>query len=241
MPDNQKRSVSNRLGGLAASFAIRSWMSTCDFQGAYYDPTVDPVRTDFAGPVIAIFWHEYLLVPFYLRGRSGSAILTSQHRDADWLSEAARHMGFETIRGSTYRGGSRALLKLMRSRGTRNLGIACDGPRGPRRHLAQGPVYLSSRLQIPLITYGIGVDRCWRMASWDQFAVPRPGARIRLIMGPRMQIPRDIRRDGVEHYRLHVQDVLLRLTWEAEAWAASGTRKVGQTPLVRKPASRRAA
>lgn len=233
--------IQTKLGGLMAAASVRTWMGSLDYQGAMYDPSVDPVNPNFQGPLIAIFWHEYMLTPFYLRGRSNSAILTSQHRDAAWLSEAARHMGFETIRGSTYRGGTRALLEFIRDRGTRNLGIACDGPRGPRRRMEKGPVYLSSKLQIPLVAYGIGYDQPWRMPTWDQFAVPRPGSRARMIMSPRIQIPPDLDRHALKTYQQQVEDLLLRLTFEAEAWAADGNRKIGQVPLRRQPAARRAA
>ena len=95
--------LQTKFGGLLASGAVRTWMGSLDFQGALYDKSVDPVNPEFFGPLIAVFWHEYMLTPFYLRGRSRTAILTSRHRDADWLSEAARHMGFDTIRGSRTR------------------------------------------------------------------------------------------------------------------------------------------
>ncbi len=234
---NWNRSATVRkLGGLSAAMAVRTWMSSIDFQSVLYDPTVDPVREDYIGPVICIFWHEYLLAPFYLRGRTNSAILTSRHRDAEWLSEAARHLGFRTVRGSTNRGGGQALLELMRRHGTRNLGIACDGPRGPRRQLAPGPIYLSSRLQLPIVAYAVGYDRVWQMPTWDRFALPQPGCRGRIIISPRMSIPPRLSRHAIEHYRRRVEAVLLRLTWEAEAWAAAGTRKIGQVPARCQPA-----
>jgi len=236
MPDDN--SLRTKLGGLTASLFVRRWMGMVDFQAVRYDATVDPVREDFRGPVIAVFWHEYLLAPFFLRGRSNSAILTSQHRDAEWLAAAARHMGFNTIRGSTYRGGTQALLKYIREHQTRNLGIACDGPRGPRRALAQGPIYLSSKLQIPLVAYGIGYDRPWRMPTWDHFAVPRPASRARLIMGPRMQIPAKLTRASLEHYRQRAEGVLLRLTFEAESWADAGTCKTQQFAIYPQAAAR---
>jgi lysophospholipid acyltransferase (LPLAT)-like uncharacterized protein len=222
------QSLTPKLGGLSTSIAVRAWMGTIDFQAVLYDPTVDPVREDYRGPVICIFWHEYLLSPFYLRGRTNSAILTSRHRDAEWLSQAARHLGFRIVRGSTNRGGSQALLELMRKHGARNLGIACDGPRGPRRRLAPGPVYLSSRLQVPLVAYAVGYHAPWRMPTWDRFALPRPGCRGRVIVGPRLQIPPRLSREGIEHYRRRVEGVLLCLTQEAETWAESGSRRLDQ-------------
>jgi len=202
-------------------------MRTLSYQVVQYDSTTDPVADDFNGPVIAVFWHEYLLLPFYLRGHSNTAILTSRHRDAEWLSEAAGHLGFEIIRGSTARGGSQAMLELVRV-GDKNVGIACDGPRGPRRTMAPGPVFLSSKLQIPLITYGIGFDRPKRTRSWDKFAIPRPFSRARWIVGPRMQIPTNLSRDGVEHYRRQVEGMLNILTDEAECWASTGERRPTQ-------------
>jgi lysophospholipid acyltransferase (LPLAT)-like uncharacterized protein len=230
-------SLGTKFGGLAAAVYVRSWMGTLDLQAAMYDVTTNPMHPDFAGPVIGIFWHEGLLLPFYLHGRTRSAILTSRHRDAEWLSEAARHLGFTTVRGSTRRGGQRALLELLRNLADHNLGIACDGPRGPRRHMAPGPIFLSSKLGIPLVAFGVGFDRPWRMPTWDQFALPRPFSRARLVTGPRMQIPPDQTRESLEHYRRRVQAVLNRLTQEAEAWAVAGTRKTDQRCL--RPAAAR--
>jgi hypothetical protein len=43
-----------------------------------------------------------------------------------------------------------------------------------------------------------------------------------------MVIPPDLDREGVEHYRLQVEQVLNRLTCEAEAWAQAGTPKVDE-------------
>lgn len=230
-----QRTLAMKLGGLAAATYVRTWMGSLDIQASMYDATTDPAREDFRGPIIFAFWHEYLLAPFYIGGQTNTAILTSRHRDANWIAEAARHLGFQTIRGSTSNGGSKALLELMRKHGARNLGIACDGPLGPRRSMAPGPIYLSSRLQIPLVLYGAGYDRPWRVGTWDRFALPRPGSRARLVVGPRMQIPPNLDRAQVEHYRQRAEALLLRLTFEAEAWAEAGTRKVGQRALRRQP------
>ena len=229
-----RKSIVNKFGGLCAATSVRAWMGSLSYQACIYDRSTDPVLPEFDGPVIGVFWHEYLLLPFYLRGRSNTAILTSRHRDADWLSEAARHLGFEIIRGSTSRGGGQALLELIRA-GDKNVGIACDGPRGPRRQMAPGPIFLASKLQVPLITYAVGYDRPKRLRSWDQFALPRPFSRARWIIGPRMHIPPNLDRAGVEHYRCQVEQILNRLTTEAEEWAESNARYPSQTSVARMP------
>jgi len=222
-----------KSGGLLISATTRTWMSTLDYQAAAYDPTVDPAHAEFRGPALFLFWHEYIPVLFYLRGHCNIAMLLSQHQDAEWLSQAARHMGFDTIRGSTNRGGVAALRELLRRSRSKNLAITPDGPRGPRRRLAPGAIYVSSRLGIPLVAIGLGYDQLWRMPTWDRFAVPKPYARARLVVSPRIQIPPDLDRDRVETYRLRIEQLLNRLTLEAEAWASAGVRCAHQIPIRR--------
>ncbi len=218
-----------KLGGLAITAATRHWMSTLDYQALFYDRSADPAAPEYQGPAIFLFWHEYIPFLFYLRGNCHIAMLLSRHQDAEWLSQAARHMGFDTIRGSTSRGGVSALRELMRTSARMNLAITPDGPRGPRRQLAAGCIYASSRLGIPLVPIGLGYDRPWRSRrAWDQFAVPRLYSRARALVGPKVQIPADVDREGVERYRLRVERMLNVFTVRAEDWAASGARYLNQ-------------
>jgi lysophospholipid acyltransferase (LPLAT)-like uncharacterized protein len=218
----------HKLGGLLASAAVRHWMATLDYKAAYYDLRVDPLFPFCSGQKIYIFWHEYILFPLYLRGHCNLAMLLSQHRDAEILSHVAHHLGFEFVRGSTNRGGVGALRELLRRSQHMHLTITPDGPRGPRRRLAPGAVYLASRLGLPLVLMGWGYDRPWRFNSWDRFALPRPGSRARAVVSPEISVPPNLDRDGLEHFRQRIEDLLNRLTIEAEAWAESDTRRIGQ-------------
>jgi hypothetical protein len=223
----------NQFGGLLGSAAIRAWMSTLDYKVAGYDPTGDPATEACQGQKIFIFWHEYILFLIYLRGHCNLSMLLSRHRDAEILSYAAYHLGFEFVRGSTNRGGVTALRRLLEESRRKHLTITPDGPRGPRRQLAPGSVYLASKLGLPLVLFGLGFDRPWRAKSWDRFAVPRPYSRARCVMAPEILIPPNLDREGIEHYRQSVEQSLNRMTDEAEAWAASGLRHVGQVPARR--------
>ena len=107
-----KRSGMN-LGGLLASAAVRHWMGSLEYKCAYYDESVDPVKPTYAGQKIYIFWHEYILFPLYLRGNCNLTMLLSRHRDADILTRTAYHMGFEFVRGSSYRGGLTSLREMI--------------------------------------------------------------------------------------------------------------------------------
>jgi lysophospholipid acyltransferase (LPLAT)-like uncharacterized protein len=226
------RNFGMKLGGLLASKGIAAWMQTLDTRAVFYDRTVDPVL-GIEGPRIYVFWHEYILLPLALRGHCHLSMLLSQHGDADILARIANHFGFDCVRGSTYRGGARALWELEERSRTQHLTITPDGPRGPRRRLAQGPIYLASRLQIPIVAMGFGYDRPWRTKSWDHFAVPRLFSRARAVVSPPMKIPADLDRAALEACRLRTERLLNCLTAEAEAWASAGSRKICEVVIRR--------
>jgi lysophospholipid acyltransferase (LPLAT)-like uncharacterized protein len=221
-----------RFGSMFAARGIHAWMSTLDYRGMRYNDSADPI---FGGERtrIYVFWHEYLLLPLYLRGHANLTMLLSKHRDADILMRLAYHLGFDCVRGSTYGGATEALLELSRRGRQMHLAITPDGPRGPRRRLAQGPIFLASRMQVPIVPIGFGLDRPWRLGSWDRFAVPRPGSRARGIMGPEIFIPPNLDRQQLELRRVGVERLLNELTAESEAWAASGERRIGSLPFQR--------
>lgn len=227
----------NKLGGLLGATAIRTWMSTLDYRIAYYDRSIDPVFPECKGQKIYIFWHEYILFPIYLRGHCNLTMLLSRHRDAEILSYAAYHLGFDFVRGSTNRGGVAAIRELLEKSRHKHLTLTPDGPRGPRRILAPGSIYLASKLGLPLVVMGFGFDRPWRVRSaWDQFAIPRLFSRARAIPSHEIFIPSNLDRDGLEYYRQKIEQLLNRLTLEAETWAESGTRKIGQMNFERRGA-----
>ncbi|MBM4004154.1 MAG: DUF374 domain-containing protein [Planctomycetes bacterium] len=208
-----------RAFGLALHGLLRAWMGSLDFRAAYYDRASDPALPEFQGPVLFCIWHEYTPVPIYLRPHCRLSILVSRHADAEALAQAGRFEGFEIVRGSTARGGVAALRELVACGQCRNLAIAPDGPRGPRRSFAPGPIFIASRLGIPIVLIAPGYDRPWRLKTWDRFALPRPGSRCRIIMSRPIRVPPDLDRDGLESYRTSLESLYDVLTGYAESWA----------------------
>jgi lysophospholipid acyltransferase (LPLAT)-like uncharacterized protein len=228
-----------RVAGFVMIRSLNAWMSTLNYRMVRYQREADPADELFNGPVIFVFWHEYIPFPIYLRPHCRLAMLLSQHQDAEILSHAARFAGLETVRGSTHRGGTAALRELLDRGKGMNLAITPDGPRGPRRILAQGAIYLSSRLQIPLVALGVGYDRPWRhRRTWDKFAVPRPFSRARAVLGPRIQIPPDLEREEIETQRVRMERHLNELTRMAEDWAESIVDFQNSEILFRSPPRR---
>ena len=216
--------------------SLNCWMSTLNYRMVRQNPNADPADAEWSGPAIFVFWHEYIPFPIYLRPHCRLAMLLSQHQDAEILSHIAHFAGLQAVRGSTSRGGTSALREMIERGKGMSLAITPDGPRGPRRKLAQGCIYVSSRLQIPIIPIGIGYDRPWRNhSSWDKFAIPRPFSRCRAALGPRIQVPADLPRADIELHRLWIEQKLDQLTTLAEGWAERRYDVANSEILYRSP------
>ena len=244
--DTMKLQSPLAIGGwsLVSTAVIRQWLGTLRCRADYGDRTVDPVQPEFRGAKIYIFWHENILFPLFLRGHCNISMLLSRHSDADILARVAGMMGFGTVRGSSFHGGSAALRELASRAATGSLTMTPDGPRGPRRRLAAGCVFLASSLGIPLVAMGFGYDRPWRAGTWDRFAIPKPGSRGRAVVSRAIQIPPELDREGLEWHRAGVERLLNHLSDDAERWAVAGGSRPGDCvvrPQVSRVAHRTAA
>lgn len=219
---------------------VRAWMCTLRYEAVYLDESLDPLRQE-GGPRIYLVWHEYLLAPVYLRPDANVAILVSRHRDADVLQAIADASGFDCVRGSTNRGGVAALRQLAARGEQQHLVMTPDGPRGPRRQLAPGPVYLASRLGLPIVPIIVAYDRCWRTPTWDRFAVPRPFTTARMLLGEELHVAAGLDRLALEARRAEIEQTMNRLTDEAEAWAATGCTRADARPCRRERPGKRQA
>ena len=226
-----KSSNLNKSLGLTGAVIAKWWRRTIEWHAVYFDPTTDTVHPSAGRRNVFIGWHEYMLMPIILRGNRNMLALASDHGDGEIISEAMRHLKWGVTRGSTTRGATTALLRLLRE-DRRHLNLTPDGPQGPRRTMSAGPIFLASKLDLPLVCVGYGYDRPWRMRSWDRFAVPRPFSRARAVFGPPLRIPSRLDRDELENYRRFFENLLNWLTEEAETWAESREHRAGSLPML---------
>jgi lysophospholipid acyltransferase (LPLAT)-like uncharacterized protein len=101
--------------------------------------------------IILAFWHgQQLMIPL---GYPGPAqVLISRHRDGEIIYRIVKRFGFKAVRGSTTRGGQRALRQLIRlSRQGIDLVITPDGPKGPRHHVQPGVIALAKLTGMPIV------------------------------------------------------------------------------------------
>ena len=195
-------------------------------------PDLDPAHlTAGSDRYIYSIWHENLLVPAAGFGHPSLAVLVSKHADGQLLSAVARYMGMTIVAGSTGRGGVNALRRLVDSDAPwRHLAVTPDGPRGPRRVLQPGILYVAAKTGMKIVPTGIACTRLWRLKSWDRFVVPKPFARALELSAEPITVPPTVGPDDLEPYRERVQAEMDRLQSIADHWAATGVLDRSQTP-----------
>ena len=104
---------------------------------------------------------------------------------AEPMKGFALSLGYATVRGSSSKGGSRALIGLMREIAAgRDGAITPDGPRGPARVFAPGAAVAAQRTGALIAPIRARASRAWRLKSWDRFLLPKPFARVTVSFGP---------------------------------------------------------
>jgi len=169
----------------------------------------DRIRAAGHQPIMA-FWHGRILpATYYFRNR-GIVVITSANFDGEWIAGIIERFGFGTSRGSTSRGGARALLQLSRDLGAgRPAGFTVDGPRGPAGVSQPGAVWLAKASGHPVLPFHLEADRHWTLRSWDRTQIPKPFATVAISVGEPFYVPRDADETAVELARQRL-DLALR-------------------------------
>jgi lysophospholipid acyltransferase (LPLAT)-like uncharacterized protein len=128
-------------------------------------------------------WHDRIVAgTYFLRGR-GIVVMTSQSRDGEYIAGFLQRFGFGVARGSSSRGGSGALVEMIRvMRAGRPTAFTVDGPRGPRYEAKPGPVLLAKKTGDPMMPFVVECEKFWKMKSWDRLQVPKPFSRVKFII-----------------------------------------------------------
>jgi len=165
---------------------------------------------------IFCFWHNRLLYIGYHICRIPLTMLISRSKDGAYIAALSRMYGIEAVRGSSTRGGARALVEMvaLARSSTRHVGITPDGPKGPLYEVQPGLVVLAQKTGLPVVPVSLSATRVHRFASWDRFLVPLPFARVHVRYGTPMVVAPG--RDVFEQERLRLQRELRRLTIEAD-------------------------
>lgn len=184
--------------------------------------TLDEVARDGRQPIFA-FWHGRILAAtLYFRDR-GIVVITSENFDGEWIARIIRRFGYDTARGSTSRGGVRALVQLRREmKAGRPVAFTVDGPRGPALVAQPGAVWLASATGQPVVPFHIESSSFWTVKSWDRHQVPKPGAHLAVAIGQPIDVPAGADDALIEAKRQELERALGELEQQARALLDAG-------------------
>ncbi len=188
-------------------------------------------------PAIYAFWHGRLslmpygynivraaqknVVPRFIGAGFNNRIymLISQHRDGEFISRVMGRFGIETVRGSSSRGGVRALRELVHClRQGADVAITPDGPKGPYHEVQPGVIFLAKLTGAPIFPVSLSTSHKKFLASWDKFLLPYPWGRAAFFCGEPIYVPADADDREIARIREMLQQELNRLTLEADRY-----------------------
>jgi lysophospholipid acyltransferase (LPLAT)-like uncharacterized protein len=163
------------------------------------------------GGAILVSWHGRTLIPAStFRGR-GYWALISLSRDGEIQNHIFRRFGYQTIRGSTGRGGVRAVLQLARKiREGGVLAFTPDGPRGPTHKVQQGTIFLAQKSGCPILPLGISARPRKLLGTWDSYMIPMPFGRGAFVFGEPIVAPPDMTEEQTAEFTERVEIAINR-------------------------------
>jgi lysophospholipid acyltransferase (LPLAT)-like uncharacterized protein len=192
-----------RLGGLLGRVVAGGLLATVRFRSEHRD-RFD--RLAARGPALYALWHGRLLPLTYYHRHRGIAALVSQSADGEYIARMVEGWGFDTVRGSSSRGGREALREVVRRvRAGQSMAITPDGPRGPRQKVQPGVIIAAQLTGAPILPVVAGCSRAWWPGGWDRFCVPKPFSRVLVLYGEPRFVPRTADEDEIREHAAQLE------------------------------------
>ena len=142
--------------------------------------------------------------------------MTSMNLDGEMIAQCIRRFGYGAARGSSSRGGLRALIEMAQHiRKGGDAAFTIDGPRGPRYIAQDGAVALARRTGAAIFCFHISMKHKIQLKSWDEFQIPLPFTPAIVLMAPPIWPPDDARPEDLQ---AQVQSVLTDLRIRGDSW-----------------------
>ena len=207
------------LGGLAGGLFLRtlraSWRIRETPKRLVF--TRRDARTEGAGTIYVV-WHSRILLSVATQKGSRAHVLISQHGDGEYIARTAHHMGFETVRGSSTRGGARALIDIVKLlRAGKDVAFTPDGPRGPRCKVQPGCIVAAAKSGASIVPVGMNCGRKKRLRSWDRFMLPGLFTRVAVRFGEPYTLPKRMTEEETTAACQHLEAVLIDLDAQVAA------------------------
>jgi lysophospholipid acyltransferase (LPLAT)-like uncharacterized protein len=166
---------------------------------------------------IFTFWHGRIFPSTYYWRNRGIVVMTSLNQDGEAIAQCIKRFGFGAARGSSSRGGFRALGEMAREiRNGHDAAFTIDGPRGPRYVAKQGPVLLAMKTGAAIFCFHISMERKIQLKSWDEFQIPLPFTRALVLKAEPIWVPKDAPEPVLRALHEQMQETLDKLRIEGD-------------------------
>jgi lysophospholipid acyltransferase (LPLAT)-like uncharacterized protein len=173
-------------------------------------------------PILLTFWHGRMVYFLHLYRHQRFTVLVSQSRDGELISQVLAQFGIHATRGSSSRGGTRAVVELVkRMRQGFHVAITPDGPRGPRYQVQPGIVLVAQKTGVPILPAAYNARWKSMLGSWDDFILPLPFSRVVVVYGEPIYVPRGAPAATLQAKRLEVEASLQYITKLADEYFCS--------------------
>jgi lysophospholipid acyltransferase (LPLAT)-like uncharacterized protein len=212
----------------ASYLAISLIGPTLRYSISWEEPPTPPDAT-YEKPVIYSFWHRAVFASAWLWRKTGIAVMVSRSFDGEYIARTIEKLGFVAVRGSSSRGGAKALLGLKNQLVQGNLvAFTIDGPRGPKYVAKPGPVLLSRASALPMAAFYVALTNAWVLNTWDALMIPKPFSKALVRFSAKMRVPAeaadaemDAKTDAqMAEFHAQLQAALERVTRFAEEHVA---------------------
>ncbi len=165
-------------------------------------------------------WHDRIFgCTYFMRGR-GLVVMSSISFDAEYTARFIQRFGFGVIKGSSTRGGTRALVEMIRlvNEGYPTA-FTIDGPRGPRYEVKPGPILLAKKTENPIIPLIVETQKYWTVKSWDRLQIPKPFSKAKAFFAEPIFVAADATDEQLEQKNGELQSALDSLVAKGKAWS----------------------
>lgn len=168
---------------------------------------------------IYCFWHDRIFAGTYFFRNRKIIVMNSLSFDGAYMARFVQKLGYGSVRGSSTRGGTGALVEMIRlMRSGFATAFTVDGPRGPRYEAKLGPVLLAKKTGDPLLPFLLECTRFWTINSWDKAQIPKPFSKVKLMIENPIYVPENASDDGLESKRIELQSALESLVEQGKNW-----------------------
>ena len=162
------------------------------------------------------FWHGRIFPATIYFQRRGIVVITSENYDGEWIARIIQKFGYGTARGSTSRGGPKALLQLVREVKSKGVAFTLDGPRGPAEVAQPGAVWLAKATGNPLLPFHAEAVSRWTLSSWDRTQIPKPFTTVAMAIREPIYVPRDAGDRALDEARMALEASLAAARHECQ-------------------------